>query len=130
MVWLFVVVLGLAALGLGILAAVADLDTTAQIATVAGSVGGLAAAAVSGYALLRPPAAPEGTPAATAAGIRSVAAGGSIGRAVTGDRSRLTVSPVMLRAAGTPGSAQASGERGVAAAGEVGEAITGDDAHA
>lgn len=62
MVWLFVVVLGLAALGLGILAAVADLDTTAQIATVAGSVGGLAAAAVSGYALLRPPAAPEAHP--------------------------------------------------------------------
>ncbi|WFB88310.1 MULTISPECIES: hypothetical protein [Streptomyces] len=129
-VWLFVVVLGLAALGLGILAAVADLDTTAQIATVAGSVGGLAAAAVSGYTLLRPPAAPGGAPAATAAGTRSVAAGGSIGRAVTGDRSRLTVSPVMPRAAGAPGSAQASGERGVAAAGEVGEAITGDDAHA
>ncbi|WP_424858541.1 hypothetical protein [Streptomyces sp. SAI-170] len=124
------VLLGLAALGLGIVATVADLDTSAQIATVAGSVGGLAAAAVSGYAFLRPPAASAAAPAATAVGTRSVAAGGSIGRAVTGDRSRLTASPVMPQAAGAPGSAQASGERGIAAAGEVGEAITGDDAHA
>ncbi|MFM9494964.1 hypothetical protein ACKI1Q_15260 [Streptomyces galilaeus] len=128
-VWLLVVVLGLAALGLGIVAAVADLDTSAQLATVAGSVGGLAAAAVSGFAFLRPPAA-GGAPATTAAGTRSVSAGGSIGRAITGDRSRLTASPVMPRAAGAPGPAQASGERGIAAAGEIGEAITGDDAHA
>ncbi|PJN05473.1 hypothetical protein CG723_44695 [Streptomyces sp. CB01635] len=123
-------VLGLAALGLGIVAAVANLDTSAQLATIAGSVGGLAAAAVSGYALLHPPAAPGGTPAATAAGTRSVAAGGSIGRAVTGDRSRLPGNPVMPQAAGAPRAAQASGERGIAAAGEIGEAITGDDAHA
>ncbi|MEU6806058.1 hypothetical protein [Streptomyces neyagawaensis] len=125
-----VVLLGLAALGLGIVAAVADLDTSAQSVTVAGSVGGLAAAAVSGYAFLRPPAALGGASAATAAGTRSVAASGSSGRAVTGDRSRLTASPVMPRAAGAPGPAQASGERGIAAAGEVGEAITGEDAHA
>jgi hypothetical protein len=127
-VWLLVVLLGLAALGLGIVAAVSDLDTSAQIATVAGSVGGLVAAAVSAYALLRPPATSRVAHAATAAGTRSVAAGGSIGRAVTGDRSRLTAAPVMPRTVGTSGSAQAGGDRGIAAVGEVGEAITGDDA--
>ncbi|MEU2389056.1 hypothetical protein ABZ606_31105 [Streptomyces sp. NPDC012461] len=129
-VWLLVVLLGLAALGMGIVAAIADLDTSAQLATVAGSFGGLAAAALSGYTLLRPPAAPGSAPAVTAAGARSVAVGGSIGRAVTGDRSRLTTGPVMPGTGGTSGSARTSGERGIAAAGEVGEAITGDDAHA
>ncbi|MEU1185560.1 hypothetical protein ABZ464_49720 [Streptomyces sp. NPDC005820] len=125
-VWLLVALFGLAAVGLGIVATVVDLDTSAQLATVAGSVGGFLGFALSGYALLRPPAAGSGRIAATATGTRSVAAGGSIGRAVTGDRASLTAGPV-TPAAGTSGSAQANGERGIAAGGEVGEAITGDD---
>ncbi|MFJ6530347.1 hypothetical protein [Streptomyces longwoodensis] len=131
MVWLLAVLCGLAAVGLGVVAAVADLDTADQVASVAGSVAGLVGLALSCYTLLRPSAAGSQGAVATAAGTRSVAAGGSVGRAVTGDRATLTTPPVTPPpAAGTSGSAQAMGERGVAAAGGIGEAITGDDARA
>lgn len=126
---LLVVLFALAAVALGVTAAVVDLDTSAQLATVASAVGSLVMAALSGYVLLRPATSGSAAQAATAAGARSVAAGGSIGRAVTGDRVRLTAPPVMP-SAGTSGPAHADGERSIAAGGEVGEAITGDDAHA
>jgi hypothetical protein len=130
-VWLLAVLCGLAAVGLGVIAAVADLDTAGQVASVAGSVAGLVGVALSCYTLLRPSAAGSHGTAATAAGARSVAAGGSIGRAVTGDRVTLTTPPAAPPAtAGTSGSAQATGERGIAATGGIGEAITGDEARA
>ncbi|MER6194889.1 hypothetical protein [Streptomyces cyaneofuscatus] len=129
-VWLLAVLCGLAAVGLGVVAAIADLDTAGQVASVAGSIAGLAGVALSCYTLVRPSAAGSHETAATAAGARSVAAGGSIGRAVTGDRVTLTTPPVPPAVAGISGSAQAMGERGVAAAGGVGEAFTGDDTRA
>lgn len=128
--WLLAVLCGLAAVGLGVVAAVADLDTAGQVASVAGSIAGLVGVALSCYTLVRPSAAGSHGAATTAAGARSVAAGGSIGRAVTGDRVTLTTPPMPPAVAGISGSAQAMGERGVAAAGGVGEAFTGDDTRA
>lgn len=129
--WLLAVLCGAAAVGLGVVAALADLDTAGQVASVAGSVASLVGVALSCYALVRPSAAGGHGAAVTVSGARSVAAGGSIGRVVTGDRVTLTAPPAAPpTAAGTSGSAQAMGDRGVAAAGGVGEAFTGDDARA
>lgn len=128
--WLLAVLCGLAAVGLGVVAVLADLDTAGQVASVAGSLSSLVGVALSCYALVRPSAVGGHGAAVTAAGARSVAAGGSIGRVVTGDRVTLTAPPAAPPAAGTSSSAQAMGDRGVAAAGRVGEAFTGDDTRA
>jgi hypothetical protein len=126
--WTLASVCGLAAVGLGVVAAVFDLETAGLVASVAGSVASLVGVALSCYVLVRPPAAGPHGATVTAAGARSVAAGGGIGRAVTGDRATVTGSPAAPSPTAAPGLAQAVGERGIAAAGGVGEAITGDDA--
>ncbi|MGW5068807.1 hypothetical protein ACWEQJ_22270 [Streptomyces cyaneofuscatus] len=143
-VWGASVLCVLVAVGLGALAVAGDLDRADKAASLVGAVIGLAGLVVSLYALHRSPApgpvppppspgpAPgpaAGTGSATVAeGVRSVAAGGSIGRAVTGDGVSLTgPAPVLPPSSGGPaGSARATGERSVAAGGDIGEAITGD----
>ncbi|MFD8464145.1 hypothetical protein [Streptomyces cyaneofuscatus] len=148
-VWGASVLCVLVAVGLGALAVAGDLDRADKAASLVGAVIGLAGLVVSLYALHRSPApgpvppppspgpAPgpaAGTGSATVAeGVRSVAAGGSIGRAVTGDGVSLTgPAPVLPPSSGggsgggAAGSARATGERSVAAGGDIGEAITGD----
>ncbi|PVC90706.1 hypothetical protein DBP19_18535 [Streptomyces sp. CS090A] len=132
----------LVAAGLGTLAVVGGLDRADKAASIVGAGIGLAGLVVSLYALRRSPApgpvppspGPAPVPAAgagsaaVAEGVRSVAAGGSIGRAVTGDGVSLTgPAPVLPPSGGGPaGPARATGERSVAAGGDIGEAITGD----
>ncbi|MFF2216744.1 hypothetical protein [Streptomyces antibioticus] len=64
----------------------------------------------------------------TASGAGSVAAGGSIGRAVTGNSSRLSgPAPTALPpSAASTGPVEASGPKSVAAGGSIGEVVTGD----
>ncbi|MFJ9307683.1 hypothetical protein [Streptomyces cyaneofuscatus] len=141
-VWGASVLCVLVAAGLGALAVAGGLDRADKAASIVGAVIGLAGLVVSLYALHRSPApgpvppAPgpaAGTGSATVAeGVRSVAAGGSIGRAVTGDGVSLTgPAPVLPPSSssgggGAAGSARATGERSVAAGGDIGEAVTGD----
>ncbi|CAD5963271.1 MULTISPECIES: hypothetical protein [unclassified Streptomyces] len=146
-VWGASVLCVLVAAGLGALAVAGGLDRADKVASIVGAVIGLAGLVVSLYALHRSPApgpvppAPgpaAGTGSATVAeGVRSVAAGGSIGRAVTGDGVSLTgPAPVLPPSSGSgsgsgggggaAGSARATGERSVAAGGDIGEAVTGD----
>ncbi|MFI8353261.1 hypothetical protein [Streptomyces cyaneofuscatus] len=146
-VWGASVLCVLVAVGLGALAVAGDLDRADKAASLVGAVIGLAGLVLSLYALHRSPApgpvppppspgpAPgpaAGTGSATVAeGVRSVAAGGSIGRAVTGDGVSLTgpapvLPPSSGGSGGAAGSARATGERSVAAGGDIGEAITGD----
>ncbi|MEU0380272.1 hypothetical protein ABZ093_23605 [Streptomyces cyaneofuscatus] len=139
-VWGASVLCVLVAAGLGALAVAGGLDRADKAASIVGAVIGLAGLVVSLYALHRSPApgpvppAPgpaAGTGSATVAeGVRSVAAGGSIGRAVTGDGVSLTgpapVLPPSSGGGGAAGSARATGERSVAAGGDIGEAVTGD----
>ncbi|MGC4927103.1 hypothetical protein [Streptomyces cyaneofuscatus] len=142
-VWGASVLCVLVAAGLGTLAVAGGLDRADKAASIVGAVIGLAGLVVSLYALHRspapgpvpPPPGPAPGPAAgtgsatVAEGVRSVAAGGSIGRAVTGDGVSLTgPAPVLPPSSGggAAGSARATGERSVAAGGDIGEAITGD----
>jgi hypothetical protein len=117
------VVAGLTSAALVAVAVAADLDTAGQAASVAGAVVGLLALLVSVIALSRTGGAPT-------AGARSVQSGGSVGRAITGDRNRLR--PAATHAPATPTAPSptqhaAPGERGVSAAGNVDHAVTGDE---
>jgi hypothetical protein len=101
-----------------------DVDAANPWASVAGGAAGLLGLALTVYALLGPsPAA-----AVTASGTRSVAAGGNIGSAATGDGARApapsTTPTSPPRPA--PGPVTASGERSVAAGGDIGSVSTGD----
>ncbi|WP_324795363.1 hypothetical protein SJX93_20310 [Streptomyces cyaneofuscatus] len=146
-VWGASVLCVLVAAGLGTLAVVGGLDRADKAASIVGAGIGLAGLVVSLYALHRSPApgpvpsppSPGPAPgpaagagsAAVAEGVRSVAAGGSIGRAVTGDGVSLTgpapvLPPSSGGSGGAAGSARATGERSVAAGGDIGEAVTGD----
>ncbi|MFW3469891.1 hypothetical protein ACN24M_00015 [Streptomyces microflavus] len=65
----------------------------------------------------------------TASGPGSVAAGGSIGRAVTGNGNQLSgPAPAVPPGMPTPGgTADAAGSKSVTASGSIGEAVTGDN---
>ncbi|MES9810799.1 hypothetical protein [Streptomyces sp. CS081A] len=120
-----------AMLGLVAVAVFVDLDTGDRVASIVGAAAGLAGLALA----LRQGTAPTPPPPAapSVSGGRSVRAGGSIGRAVTGDGHTLihpspTIPP---DSAPAPGGASGTvpgvpGERGVEAGGSIGEAITGD----
>ncbi|MEV0642015.1 hypothetical protein AB0I77_45255 [Streptomyces sp. NPDC050619] len=130
-VWAVAVLCGLGAAGLVVLVVAVDLNTADQAASVAGALVGIAGLAVSVYALCRTPVSTGSDASVEAGGVRSVAAGGNIGRVVTGDNASLTTAaPAPPFAAGVPRGptfpARATGERGIAAAGDIGEAITGD----
>ncbi|MEV6329541.1 hypothetical protein [Streptomyces sp. NPDC051909] len=121
-------VLGVAAL---VAVAVADLGKADQIASVAGAV--LAAAGL-GLSLWSLRGGGAGAAGVTAAGDRSVAAGGNIGAVATGDGATAGPAPT---GGGTPapatpvarpatGPVTASGDRSVAAGGDIGSVSTGD----
>ncbi|MBB4162169.1 MULTISPECIES: hypothetical protein [Streptomyces] len=120
-----------AMLGLVAVAVFVDLDTGDRVASIVGAAAGLAGLALA----LRQGTAPTPPPPAapSVSGGRSVRAGGSIGRAVTGDGHTLIhPSPIIPPdSAPAPGGASGTvpgvpGERGVEAGGSIGEAITGD----
>ncbi|MEU7662242.1 hypothetical protein [Streptomyces lincolnensis] len=101
-----------------------DVDAADPWASVAGGTAGLLGLALTVYALF----APAPTAAVTASGTRSVAAGGGIGSAVTGDGASLAPPATMPTSTPPPasGPVTASGERSVAAGGDIGAVSTGD----
>lgn len=131
-VWAVAVLGAVVAVGLVLVALLIDLDTADRVASLVGAVVGLASFVVALYALHRSGTAPirssvGGT--VEAAGFRSVASGGHIGRVLTGDHNVITgpaPSVPPTPAAGAPRSARAAGDRSVAAEESVGEAATGD----
>jgi hypothetical protein len=132
-VWGVAVLCGLVVVGLGVLAIAGDLDRADMVASVVGAVTGLAGLAVSVYALHRSSVPVPVSPDVAAEGVRSVAAGGNIGRAVTGNNASPSAPapvprPGSARTAGQPRPARAEGERSVAAGGDIGEVVTGDGA--
>ncbi|CAM5382966.1 hypothetical protein SLAVM298S_01826 [Streptomyces lavendulae subsp. lavendulae] len=107
-----------------------DLDTAEKVAGLVSSVAGVVGAAAAVYALVRDAAGTSRRGGdIDAGGTGSVAAGGSIGRAVTGDRNRLgSVPPPPGEAgAGAGGAVRAGGDGSVAAGGHIGDAVTGED---
>ncbi|MFI8916405.1 hypothetical protein ACIGW4_32945 [Streptomyces sp. NPDC053513] len=119
-------------LGLVAVAVFVDLDTGDRAASIVGAAAGLAglALALRQGTTLAPPS-PSAVPPVS--GARSVRAGGSIGRAVTGDGHTLTHPSPTIPSGDTPAPGGPSGaapgvpgERGVEAGGSIGEAITGD----
>ncbi|URN10237.1 DUF397 domain-containing protein [Actinomadura madurae] len=118
---------GLVTVGLVVLVVAVDLDTADKTASVVGALAGLAGTAVSVYVLSR---TPEDGSSVEASGARSVAAGGGIGRAVTGDRVQTGPAPAPQASSGSAGPAgpvRASGDGSVAAGGDIHEAVTGDE---
>ncbi|MEV0172693.1 hypothetical protein AB0I00_16445 [Streptomyces sp. NPDC050803] len=117
-----------------VVGAALDVEGADPWASVAGGVAGLLGLAVTVYALFRPAPPPVPGPASTggavnASGPRSIAAGGSIGTAVTGDGA--TAGPPPTMPASPPprpanGPVTASGDRSIAAGGDIGSASTGD----
>ncbi|MGQ4388970.1 hypothetical protein [Streptomyces sp. SAS_270] len=102
---------------------VLDVQAADPWASVAGSVAGLIGLALTIYALMGQTAAG----AVTASGERSIAAGGSIGSAATGNGTTAAAPPSMPPSAPPPGgTVTASGDRSVAAGGDIGSVSTGD----
>ncbi|QCB22281.1 hypothetical protein E5N77_10970 [Streptomyces sp. SS52] len=108
--------------GLASVAIMADLDTADRVASLTGAVLAAAGLALAVYTLFTNPNSMLTT------GARSVQAGSSIGRAVTGDNNRLRGSAPEVGIIGGPtaGALPTAGERGVSAGGGIGEAVTGD----
>lgn len=125
-------VLGVAAL---VAVAVADLGKADQIASVVGAVLAAVGLGLSLWSLRGGGAGAAG--GVTAAGERSVAAGGNIGVVATGDGATAGPAPTPPASGGTPapanpvarpatGPVTASGDRSVAAGGDIGSVSTGD----
>ncbi|MGY1499815.1 hypothetical protein ACW4TU_25095 [Streptomyces sp. QTS52] len=111
-----------AAIGLTAVALMADLETANQVASIVGALVGLAGFVVSVWALLR------SERAAVEASNGAVAAGGNVGRVVSGNSNRLTGAlPTPPSAPGSGTSSKADGLGSVAAGGSIGEVIDGDD---
>ncbi|MFG2143907.1 hypothetical protein ACGFRG_06855 [Streptomyces sp. NPDC048696] len=121
--WLWTAI-GLLAAGAVALVVVAcvDLGAAGSLAGVVGGVCALMGLGTSGYALYQG----RTTPHVQAVAARSVAAGGSVGVAVTGDGASAGPAPAMPGTPPSGGTVTASGERSVAAGGDIGSVSTGD----
>ncbi|MFJ6568895.1 hypothetical protein ACIQNU_15855 [Streptomyces sp. NPDC091292] len=111
-----------------VVVAVVDLGRADQTASVTGGVVALVGLALALYAQFGA-RAPE--PTVHAAGERSIAAGGNIGSATTGDGATPGTPPPPSPSPGPtstppPGGVSASGPRSIAAGGDIGTASTGD----
>ncbi|GGR64812.1 hypothetical protein GCM10010282_67290 [Streptomyces roseolus] len=106
--------------------AVIDIEAADPWASVGGGAAGLLGIALALYAHFASSASPGGM-VVSAAGERSIAAGGSIGSAVTGDGATPAPAPAMppTRHPAT-GGVTAVGGRSVAAGGDIGSVSTGD----
>ncbi|WP_405526102.1 hypothetical protein OG592_01550 [Streptomyces avidinii] len=117
---------GVVAITLVAVAIWGGLETADRAASVIGSVVGLTGLILSLWALLA--SRTEG--GAHASGVGAVVAAGSIGRAVTGDRNRLSGPPGSVPSATTSTAShapiRADGDRSVAAGESIGDAITGE----
>lgn len=100
-------------------------------ASVAGGITGLVGLAVTLYGVFGKGTG-QRSDAVLASGDRSIAAGGNISIATTGNGVRPAPGPPLVKPRATPKSARASGsvtaegERSIAAGGDIGNASTGD----
>ncbi|WP_329295986.1 hypothetical protein [Streptomyces pseudovenezuelae] len=125
-VWAVAAAAGLTCAGVTLLLWLKDLSTAGIVAGLAADTVTLVMTVFAVRALVLQSA--QTTSQATASGAGSVAAGGSIGRAVTGSNNQRT-GGTPTPAPGSPapgGRAEASGTKSVAAGGSIGEAVTGD----
>ncbi|GAA2225805.1 hypothetical protein GCM10010104_17260 [Streptomyces indiaensis] len=130
--WSGVIAGAAVAAGLITVAVLGDLNTAGQLAGIAGAIISLLGLGASVYALVSyPPTQTDARSVTRATGSRSVAAGGSISNAVTGDQAHGTLAgaaplpqPPSPTASGR--TVKASGDRAVAAGSGIGNAITGD----
>ncbi|MFF0477884.1 hypothetical protein [Streptomyces sp. NPDC004284] len=117
--------IGVATVGVTALLVVAftDLGKADQIASVAGFILAVVGLGLSLWAQFG-----RSGSGVEASGPRSVAAGGNIGVAVTGDGVQAPPAPPAMPGSGPPaaGPVTASGERSVAAGGDIGSVSTGD----
>ncbi|TRO56119.1 hypothetical protein [Streptomyces sp. IB201691-2A2] len=128
-VWVTAVVTGLAAVGLTLVAVLADLDTAGQVASVAGAVAGLVALLVSVIALFRGGSGGgSGTGRKVRAGRGAIVSGGNITGSALGKNSKVTGPRTV---AGTP-PAQRDGDDvrarrdGIAAGGDITDSALGE----
>ncbi|MFD7135915.1 hypothetical protein [Streptomyces sp. NPDC059894] len=124
--WAVATAAGLACVGLALLLWLKDLGTAGTAAGLAADAVTLVMTVFAVRALVLQSA--QATSQATASGAGSVAAGGSIGRVVTGNNNQVS-GTVPAPPPGSPapsGRAEASGTKSVSAGGSIGEAVTGD----
>ncbi|WP_406490488.1 hypothetical protein OHB06_51735 [Streptomyces sp. NBC_01604] len=125
--WVVTGVAGLTCVGLALLLWLKDLGTAGTVAGLAADTATLVMTIFAVRGLLLQ-SAHQTAQTVTASGAGSVAAGGSIGRAVTGNHSQLSgpaPSPLPGPTAAT-GPVEASGPKSVSAGGSIGEVVTGD----
>ncbi|MBG0853581.1 hypothetical protein I2W78_17445 [Streptomyces spinoverrucosus] len=106
---------------------VLDVDAADRWGSVAGGAAALVGLALTLYAY-RGPSSGVTRPTVQAGGERSIAAGGNIGFAATGDGAAAEP-PAQMPASSSPlpgRSVAASGDRSVAAGGDIGSVSTGD----
>lgn len=121
--WTVAVTSGLTFVGVALLLWLKDLGTAGTVAGLAANVVTLVMTVFAVRGLLL-----QSTGGVTASGAGSVAAGGGIGRIVTGNNNQLSgPAPAAPSPSGTPsGPVEASGTKSVASGGSIGEAVTGD----
>ncbi|WP_244942078.1 hypothetical protein [Streptomyces coelicoflavus] len=108
-----------------VIGAIIDVDAADPWASVGGGAAGLIGIGLALYAHFS--LTPSRSPSVSATGERSIAAGGNIGIATTGDGAAPAVPPAMPTATpAAPGGATAAGGRSIAAGGDIGTASTGD----
>ncbi|MEU7046613.1 hypothetical protein AB0A77_36980 [Streptomyces varsoviensis] len=125
--WVVAVAAGLTCVGLALLLWLKDLGTAGTVAGLAADTVTLVMTVFAVRGLLLQ-SAQQATQGVTASGAGSVAADGSIGRAVTGNRNQLSGAPLPspLGSGAPTGPVEASGTKSVSAGGSIGEAVTGD----
>ncbi|QKW25481.1 hypothetical protein HUT11_04565 [Streptomyces seoulensis] len=113
-----------------IVGAVVDVNAAEPWASVGGGIASLAGIALALYAQFAQSAAPAASGTQVSAdGERSIAAGGSIGAAMTGNGAAPASAPTPSAAPTPPpasGTVTAAGDRSIAAGGHIGSASTGD----
>lgn len=111
---------------------VLNVDAANPWASIAGGAAGLVGLALTLYAVFGGATGTGGSMApsgstVTSSGVRSVAAGGSVGTVSTGDGGTVPASPdVPPNGTSGPRNVTASGDRSIAAGGDIGSASTGD----
>lgn len=125
--WAVAVATGLTCVGLALLLLLKDLGTAGTVAGLAANIVTLVMTVFAVHGLLLP-SAQQVTQRVTASGAGSVAAGGSIGRAVTGNNNQLSgpAATALPPSAAPTGTVEVSGTKSVSAGGSIGEAVTGD----
>jgi hypothetical protein len=125
--WAVAMAAGLVVVGLTLLLWLKDLGTAGTVAGFVADTAAIIMVVLAVRALLLQSGQQQNH--TTASGPGAVAAGHSIGRAVTGDGNQVSGSALAVAPGGSaPGGAvEASGSKSVAAGDSIGEAVTGDN---